>query len=121
MKLFERKQILTEAQALAFVNEKMTHYGLEPITRQLWGQSIRPLMEIEGDAASTGGKRGQWFYDSSQLSQWSEYLARRAALIQSGHWQAKRAYSIEDMINLVNIGTLDGEIDHPLFVAKNNE
>ena len=120
MKLFKRKQILTEAQALAFVNETMTHYGLEPITRQLWGQSIRPLMK-EDDAEPSNGKRGQWFYDGSQLSRWSEYLAKRAVLIQSGHWNAKRPYSIEDMMNLVDVGTLDGDIDHPLFVAKNNE
>ena len=114
-KLFLRKGILTEAQALASANETMVRYGLEPITRQLWGQSIRPLMEIEGDAASTGGKRGQWFYDGSQLWRWSEYLAKRAVLIQSGHWPAKRAYSIEDMMSLVDGGSLDGEIDHPAF------
>jgi hypothetical protein len=113
--LFNRKGILTEAEALAKVNEYLAQYELAPVTRQAWGQSIRPLLEKEGDAETSGGKRGQWFYDGAQLWRWKEYIAKRAVLIQLGQWSKMRPFSAEDMGNLVNSGVLDGEIDHPVF------
>lgn len=116
--LFLRKGVLTESQALENVNGDLAKWKIEPVTRQLWGQSIRPLMEMEGDAESSGGKRGQWFYDESQLWRWSEYIAKRAVLIQLGRWSSKRPYSLDDMDSLVNVGVLDGEIDHPAFTEK---
>lgn len=119
MSLFERKSVLTEAQTLEKVNSDLAKWGLEPVTRQLWGQSIRPLMAREGDAESSGGKRGQWFYDGSQLWRWSDYIAKRLVLIQLGRWSSKRPYSLDDLDNLVNVGVLDGEVDHPSF--KNNQ
>lgn len=130
-KLFKRKQILTEAQAVAEVNRSLESFGLKPINLPLWKRSIRDLIEKEGDAGATNeessaqdgekprkNRRATWLYDGAQLWRWSEYIAKRQVLIELGHWNRLRPYSLEDLDSLVNVGTLDGEIDHPVFTPK---
>lgn len=53
---------------------------------------------------------------------WKEYIGKRKVLIKLNRpgWHNKRAYSIEDMYDLVDSGVLDGEIDHPLFAVANS-
>jgi len=88
------------------------------VSRQLLSQSIRPLMEREGDAKQIGeGKRAVWIYDGDQLWRWKEYIEKRNALIEIGYpgWHSKRPYDLGEMNSLVDQGVFDGEIDHPAF------
>lgn len=94
------------------------------IGRQLFEQSIRPLMLENGDARPLGeSRRTMWIFDGSTLWRWKEYLEKRAVLIELRHpgWHSKRPYSLDDLFNLVDSGVLDGEIDHPAFRPANNE
>ena len=88
------------------------------VSRQLFSQSIRPLMQREGDAKPIGkGKRAVWVYDGNQIWRWKEYIEKRNALIEIGHpdWHSKRPYDLGEMNALVDQGVFDGEIEHPAF------
>lgn len=88
------------------------------VSRQLFSQSIRPLMQREGDAKAIGtGRRSVWVYDGDQLWRWKEYIEKRNALIETGRpgWHSKRPYDLGEMNSLVDQGVFDGEIDHIAF------
>lgn len=94
------------------------------VGRQLFEQSIRPLMLENGDARPLSeSRRTMWIFDGSTLWRWKEYLEKRAALIELAYlgWHSKRPYSLDDMYDLVDSGVFDGEIDHPAFRIANNE
>ena len=93
------------------------------VTRQLFEQSIRPLMEQEGECRKIGR---DWVFDGKSVWRWQDYLRKRAALIEiterdpkfaAEHpgWSSKRPYSLQDRFTLVDEGIFDNEIDHPAF------
>lgn len=83
--------MLTTAEVVASLSEGLA----TPLTRQLFEQSIRPLMAERGDATKHGAKT--WLYSDKDLWQWRAYLKGRQAMIAQGRWTATRPYSIEDM------------------------
>lgn len=83
--------MLTTAEVVASLSEGLA----TPLTRQLFEQSIRPLMVVRGDATKHGAKT--WLYADRDLWQWRAYLQGRQAMIAQGRWTATRPYSIEDM------------------------
>lgn len=105
--------LLSTQQFLAALNQ-----GGKVIDLTTLKQSLRPLIEAEGDAQMIGeGKRAVWVFDGNEVWRWREYLEKRAALIALGRpgWHTKRPYDMMDMIALVSEGVYDGEIDHPAF------
>jgi hypothetical protein len=88
-------------------------------------EPVRRLMIEAGDAKNIAEPKSQpnYVFDADVLWRYREYLEKRKALIAIGHpgWHSKRPYSLEDMYNLVDAGTLDGEIDHPAFQVANNQ
>lgn len=109
--------IITADDALHRLNEAAQRGGLT-LSRGTFKQSILPLMAKNGDAQKIGdGRRGQWIVNSETSWRWEDYIAKRAALITLGYqgWHEKRPYDILDMINLVDEGVYDDEIDHPVF------
>jgi len=96
------------------------------VTRQLFEQSLRPLMEKEGECRKIGR---DWAFDGSAMWRWEDYLRKRAALIDLSRedpkfaadhpgWNSKRPYRLEDRDNLVDRGVYDGKIDHPVFTKE---
>lgn len=71
--------------------ETITRLGVE---REIFKQSIRPLMEKSGHA-----RRPErcWMFDGRYLWQWQLYIATRRNLIEARVWNSKRAYSAEEM------------------------
>lgn len=105
--------LLSTQQFLDALNQRV-----EVITHTTFIQSLRPLIEAEGDAQMVGeGKRAVWVFDGNAVWRWREYVEKRAALIALGRpgWHTKRPYDMLDMIALVNEGIYDNEIDHPAF------
>lgn len=82
--------ILSTAEALACINARLAR----PITRQLFAQSIIPLMLARGDARKLGGAIA---FDGSWISSWASYIAWREQQIAAGALPAKHPYSIEEM------------------------
>lgn len=112
--LLDRKGICNEQTALERINAYLAQHDLAPVTRSTWKQSIRPVLEAEGDAEWQGN---WWAIDADQLWRWQEYIAKRQILIGMAYpgWHSKRPYSAADAYALVDDGILDGDIDHPLF------
>jgi len=81
--------MLTTQEILASLSEGLA----SPITRTLFQQSIRPLMQAEGDAEKHGPT---WLFEERYLWQWRVYLQGREKMIAQGRWNSKRPYSIED-------------------------
>lgn len=93
--------ILTTAQALEAINRRLQR----PITRQLFHQSIIPLMLERGDAQKVGASiivNGQW------VGAWAEYIAWRETQIAAGKLPPKHPYSIDEMEELHH-GIIDPE------------
>ncbi len=82
--------ILSTAQALATINARLAH----PLTRQLFRQSIIPLMLKAGDAQSLGSAI---VFDGNAVRNWASYIAWREAQITAGKLPAKHPYSIIEM------------------------
>lgn len=80
----------TTAEVIASLSEGLA----TPITRQLFEQSIRPLMVETGDAQKHGGT---WLFKIKDLWQWRIYLQGRQSMIERGRWASNRPYSIQDM------------------------
>lgn len=112
--LLDRKGICNEQTALERINAYLARHNLNPVTRSTWKQSIRPVLEAEGDVQWQGNT---WIVDADQLWRWQEYIAKRQILIDQARpgWHTKRPYSSADAYALVDDGALDGEVDHPLF------
>lgn len=87
--------MLTTQEILASLSEGLA----SPITRTLFEQSIRPLMEAEGDAEKHGAT---WLFKDRDLWQWRAYLQGREKMIAQGRWHSKRPYSIEDRDMIVH-------------------
>ena len=103
--------VLSGPEVLARLNAAIQYGGGEPITRQVFEASIRPLMASpeRGEAQRVGsGARVSWAYDPRGLWQWEQYLAVRAALIRRGEWSSKRPYAVRD---LEDIALLDAHAD----------
>ena len=83
--------MMTTHEVVASLSEGLA----TPLTRQLFEQSIRPLMVERGDARKHGAKT--WLYEERDLWQWRAYLRGRQFMIQQGRWAATRPYSVEDM------------------------
>lgn len=97
---------VTEIDAIAYVNEYQVRYGLPVIDRSTWYQSIKPLAESDKAAWQSGAT---WLYDVRFVQELAEYVAKRRILCDMGRWAKTRAYSLEDMQNLVGNGVLDDE------------
>lgn len=82
--------VLSTAEALAAINAGLAR----PITRQLFAQSIIPLMLARGDARKLGGAIA---FDGGMIASWASYIAWREAQITAGALPAKHPYSVEDM------------------------
>ena len=81
--------ILSQPEVLALLNAAP---GVT-VSRSTFKQSIRPQMELRGDAQRMGaGNRATWVYDPVRISEWAEYAAVRAELIRRGEWNSKRRY-----------------------------
>lgn len=80
--------MVTTSEALARLTERAG-----AITRQLFAQSIRPLMVKRGDAERHGKT---WLYRDASLGPWGEYLRARRERVRSGEWMRTRPYSLED-------------------------
>lgn len=77
---------LTTAATLAAINATLD----SPITRQLFEQSIRPVMEARGDAKRVGST---WLFDGDSLPMWTRYLAWREDRIDRGLLPQTSIYS----------------------------
>ena len=84
--------ILSTAGALQAINASLKR----PITRQLFAQSIIPLMLQCGDAQRIG--QGHWLIvDGNAARNWASYIAWREAQITAGKLPPKHPYSIIEM------------------------
>lgn len=82
--------ILSTQEALQVINRNLRR----PITRQLFAQSIIPLMLARGDARKLGQAIA---FDGSWINAWASYIAWREAQITAGALPVKHPYSVEDM------------------------
>jgi hypothetical protein len=108
--------LLSEAQALARLNAALARVGAS-ITRGTFAQSVRPQMEIRGDAQAVGqGRRASWVYDPARFDDWCEYLAVRQVLIQRGAhgWHSKRPYDVLECEAIAQ-GNAHGDVVAELF------
>ena len=83
--------MMTTHEVVASLSEGLA----TPLTRQLFEQSIRPLMAERGDARKHGARI--WLYEERDLWKWRAYLQGRQAMIAQRRWAATRPYSVEDM------------------------
>lgn len=67
---------------------------ITPISRQLFEQSIRPLMAQRGEAEQVGAT---WLFDAKAVGNWATYLVWREAQIEAGLLPWRSQYSIEAM------------------------
>lgn len=82
--------ILSTAEALESLNKRLQ----KPITRQLFAQSIAPVMIEAGYARKIG--RDLAIDGDAWSGWWVGYLALRERKIADGTWTAKRAYSASE-------------------------
>lgn len=80
----------TTTSALRRINARL----ITPISRQLFEQSIRPLMAERGEAELDGTR---WLFDANAVSAWANYLVWREAQIEAGLLPWRSQYSISDM------------------------
>lgn len=93
--------ILTTAQALKATVDRLQR----PISRQLFAQSVIPLLLERGDAQKVGAAiivSGEW------LGSWANYIAWREQMIAAGKLPPKHPYSIDEMEQL-EYGIIDPE------------
>lgn len=91
--------ILTTAEALEIINRDLQR----PITRQLFHQSILPLMLERGDARRLGRDTA---VDGTEIICWAHYVAWRQRKIDAGELSSKHPYTIDEFWEL-NYGDLD--------------
>lgn len=82
--------ILSTKEALAAINARLAR----PITRQLFAQSIIPLMLARGDARKLGTAIA---FDADAVRMWASYIAWRETQIVAGALPAKHPYSVAEM------------------------
>lgn len=82
--------ILSTQEALQAINTRLQR----PISRQLFAQSIIPLMLARGDARKLGGAIA---FDGDAVWAWAAYIAWREAQIAAGALPAKHAYNVAEM------------------------
>lgn len=82
--------ILSTQEALQTINSRLQR----PITRQLFAQSIIPLMLARGDCRKLGGEHA---FDGDWIGSWASYIAWREAQIAAGLLPVKHPYSVEEM------------------------
>lgn len=82
--------ILSTAEALAAINARLA----KPLTRQLFAQSIIPLMLARGDARKLGTAIA---FDADAVRMWASYIAWREQAIAAGKLPPKHPYSIIEM------------------------
>lgn len=82
--------ILSTQEALQAINAHLAR----PITRQLFSQSIIPLMLARGDARKLGGAIA---FDGDAVRMWAAYCGWREAQIVAGTLPAKHPYSTQEM------------------------
>lgn len=80
----------TTTTTLRRINARLT----TPISRQLFEQSIRPLMAQRGEAELDGAR---WLFDGAAVSNWATYLVWREAQIEAGLLPWRSQYSTADM------------------------
>lgn len=81
----------------------------KPISRQLLYQSVKPVMVDAGDLRQY--PRYSTFRRSA-LERWAYYMNSRQRKIDSGEWQSKRPYSVEDL-KVADAERLAGERPSP--------
>ena len=87
------------------------------ITRDTFCQSIRPQMELRGDAQRLGlGNRAVWTFDATRIGEWVEYVAVRAELIRRGERHSKWRYDAVEC-DAVAQGNAHGDVVAALFPA----
>ncbi len=82
--------VTTTTTTIRRLNARLT----TPISRQLFEQSIRPLMAERGEAEQVGAT---WLFDGAAVSNWATYLVWREAQIEAGLLPYRSQYSIEAM------------------------
>lgn len=103
---------VTERDAVIYANEYAKRYDLPGIDRTTWSMQVRRMAEAENASWRSGGTR---MFDVSFVREFAEYAAKRRLLQQLGKWSKQRPLDRDDMRALVNDGSMDGEVDHPLF------
>lgn len=80
----------TTTTTLRRINARLT----TPISRQLFEQSIRPIMVDRGEAELDGAT---WLFDANAVGNWATYLVWRERQIEAGLLPWRSQYSISDM------------------------
>lgn len=81
--------VIGSKEAIAELNRRLQR----PISRQLFSQSIAPVL-IEAGVAQMAGR--SLVIDALAWQDWIEYIVERERKISAGEWSIVRPYSIED-------------------------